>query len=153
MDLAVALMSHGVSLDWKDPTKDKRPPFVRGDHWDWIPCDCHQARTSQLHCYFCSHGHIHGIDHKSSSQKKNTPSKKRLKCSDRVDIGKGVAYCHYCIEEVKAAKPGIKVAVARRLAALNAKKTNNKPSTRLGCKTCNMHVCERHWDDHGKNDQ
>ena len=73
-------------------------------------------------------------------------------CSDRVDIGKGVAYCYYCIEEVKAENPGIKVADARRLAALNAKTTNNKPSTRLGCKTCNMHVCGRHWDDHGKND-
>ena len=39
MDLAVALMSHGVSLDWKDPTNDDKgnqPAFVRT--LDWIPC-------------------------------------------------------------------------------------------------------------------
>ena len=152
MDLAVALMRHGVSLDWKDPTKDERPPYVRDKCWDWIPCDCHKAKSPQLHCFFCTHVLTHDITHKSPSQKKNTPSKKRLKCSDRVDLGKTAAYCYYCVQEVKDENPGITVAEARKLTAAKAKTTNHKPSTRFGCKTCNRHVCERHWDGHGKND-
>ena len=121
MDLAVALMSHGVSLlDWKDPTKDKHPSFVRGNNWDWIPCDCLKAKSPQVHCYFCSHGHIHhGIDHKSPGQKKNTPSKKRLQCK-RHDLGYS-AYCEDCVDEVKAEEPGITLAVARRRVGAKAK--------------------------------
>ena len=151
MDLAVALMSHGVSMDWKDPTKDdkaNRPAFVRT--LDWIPCNCTKALSPQIHCYFCTHHLVHGIEHKSPSKKRSTPSKARKKCSDRVDLGRTAAYCHYCVEEAKAEKAGTTVAQARKLAAAKAKATNTSASTRLGCKTCNMHVCERHWDDHGK---
>ena len=154
MDLGIALINYGLSLDWKDPTNKKvpRPSYVR-QRKDWVPCDCHDKGASgQIRCFFCLHGMTHKIAHQDVCQKRATPSTARKVCSDRVDIGKGVAYCYYCIEEVKAENPGIKVADARRLAALNAKTTNNKPSTRLGCKTCNMHVCGRHWDDHGKND-
>ena len=85
-------------------------------------------------------------------KKRNTPSKARKKCSERVDLGKGVAYCHYCVEEAKAENAGTTVAQARKLAAAKAKAANTSASTRLGCKTCNMHVCERHWDGHGRID-
>ena len=150
MDLAVALMSHGVSLDWKDPSKDKRPPYVRDECWDWIPCDCHKAKSPQLICFFCSHVLTHGITHISPGKKKNTPSKKRLKCSARVDLGKAGQYCHYCIADIKAESPDLKVADARKLASARAKGTDDKPTTRMGCKTCNVHVCEKHWEQHGR---
>ena len=49
MDMGIALINHGLSLDWKYPKKDPRPPYVRSEHWDWVPRDCHKAKH-QLPC-------------------------------------------------------------------------------------------------------
>ena len=69
---------------------------------------------------------------------------------DRVDLGKG-QYCHYCIADIKAERPDLKVVDARKLASARASKgTDDKPTTRMGCKTCNVHVCEKHWEQHGR---
>ena len=42
MDLGIALINYGLSIDWKDPTNKKvpRPSYVR-QRKDWVPCDCH----------------------------------------------------------------------------------------------------------------
>ena len=91
--------------------------------------------------------YIHGIDHKSPSQKKNTPSRKRLQ-GKRGDLGYS-AYCDDCIDEVKAEEPGITLAVARRQVGAKAKLANTKASGKFGCTTCKKHLCERHWEAHG----
>ena len=114
---------------------------------DWVPCDCPKDDSKQLRCFFCKHGLTHGIAHKDKNKKKATPSTARKACSDRVDLGKSAAYCYYS----KAENPGMKVTAVRKLVAAKAKETNTPASTRLGCKTCNRHVCEKHWEDHGKN--
>ena len=151
MDLANSLINHGLSLDWKDPkTKNEppdRPSYVRKK--DWYPCDCPDKDGGQVRCFFCIHGMTHGIGHRDVCAKRPTPSKARKPCSDRVDLGKS-QYCDYCVDEAKA--PGITVAQARKLVAANAKATNTKASTRKGCTTCKKHVCERHWEAHGRID-
>ena len=144
MDLGIALINHGLSLDWKDlgTDKAKRPSYVRQKK-DWVPCGCRDKGVhGQICCFFCANGMTHEIAHsRDMSKKKPTSSKARKVCSDRVDLGRTAAYCHYCVEEAKAEKVGTTVAQARKLAAAKAKATNTSASTRLGCKTCNMHVC------------
>ena len=42
MDLGVALIIHGLSLDWKYPTNKEVPgPSYARQQKDWVPCDCH----------------------------------------------------------------------------------------------------------------
>ena len=150
MDAGIALINKGLSLDWKDPSDpNTKPKYCRSI--DWVPCDCPEDDSKQIRFFFCRNCLTHGTAHKDVSKKMATSSKARKACSDRVDLGKTAAYCYYCIEDVKAENPGIKFAAAKKLAVAKAKGTNNKPSTRKGCKTYNKHVCERHWDDHGKN--
>ena len=152
MDLGIALINHGLSLDWKDPAgKGDRPSFVRQKK-DWVPCDCHDKGVhGQIRCFFCMHGMTHEIAHKDVHQKRPTSSKARKACSERVSLGYS-AYCWYCLEEVKAANPGMKMSDARRKLGENAKSSNtSKACSKFGCKPCNKHVCEKHWEDHGKN--
>ena len=65
MDLGIALINYGLSLDWKDPTDKKVPrsSYVR-QRKDWVPCDCHDKGASgQIRCFFCLHGMTHKIEH------------------------------------------------------------------------------------------
>ena len=47
----------------------------------------------------------------------------------------------------------MKVNDARKQLGAKAKLTNTKASGKFGCTTCKKHVCEKHWKDHGKNQQ
>ena len=143
MDLGIALINHGLSLDWKDlgTDKAKRPSYVRQKK-DWVPCGCRDKGVcGQIRCFFCANGMTHEIAHRDMSKKKPTSSKARKVCSDRVDIGKGVAYCHYCVEEAKAETVGATVVQARKLAAAKAKADNTSASTRLPGMQNLQHAC------------
>ena len=148
MDMAIALINYGVSLDWSNPETDERPSYMRKR--DWVPCDCPDDDRGQIRCFFCKNGLTHGIAHKVKGAKRPTPSKARKPCSERVSLGYS-AYCWYCLEEVKKASPGLKMSDARKQLGAKAKSSNTKACSKFGCTTCNKHVCEKHWEDHGRN--
>ena len=151
MDLGIALINHGLSLDWKDlgTDKAKRPSYVR-QRKDWVPCGCRdKGPQGQIRCFFCMHGMTHKIAHQDVSQKRATSSKARKVCK-RGDLGYST-YCVDCISEVRAEKPGITLTDARKQAGAKAKLSNTKASGKFGCTTCKQHLCERHWEAHGIN--
>ena len=126
MDLGNDLMKAGIAMDWKDLTDKKQKPVCIRKH-DWIPCNCKI-------CFFCVNGLTCGVAHKTRGAKRNTPSHARPACSkDRMPMGtQNSSCCAMCIWRGKAANPGMTLTKIRESCT----------QSRLGCLTCQEHVCE-----------
>jgi hypothetical protein len=60
MDLAIDLISWGITMDWSDIEDiDNKPVYMRKQ--DYVPCACKL-------CFFCTNGLTHGIDHKKKGK-------------------------------------------------------------------------------------
>ena len=148
MDLAISLINHGLSLDWKNPkTKNEppdRPSYVRKK--DWYPCGCPEKDGGQVRCFFCMNGLTHGITHKEKGAKRPTPSKSKRQCPKiRVSFKKGKVVqgrCGYCMAEVMKANPGMTQDDARKVKGVK------QPT--MGCDVCEEYVCKAHWHLHGE---
>ena len=132
IDVALALMSHGINLEWKD-RDGPRPAFMR--QTAWVPCNCQV-------CYLCINGLTTGITHKTKRKAETVVYKcnKRMKvteCSkmggDRCDLNmKNTQYCRMCYRD----RPSTETAKEKRKACKQSK---------LGCPRCKVPICTSCW--------
>ena len=88
VDLALAVMEYGITLDWKEPFNDEnRSGWMQKK--TFVPCACKKI--------FCKIGKINGIEQKPKYRKEAKRKQDEKMCTlERVDIGKGPNYCKPC---------------------------------------------------------
>ena len=113
VDLALAVMEYGITLDWKEPFNDEnRSGWMQKK--TFVPCACKKI--------FCKTGKTNGIEQKPKSRKEAKRKQDEKVCTlERVDIGKGPNYC----------KPCYRVRMGDTDTAKESKKCRH---TYLGCK-------------------
>jgi hypothetical protein len=128
IDLGRELMAYAISLAWPD-LNGPRPNWMR--QIDFVPCGCKC-------CFFCLNGFTTGVAHKQKKRTKTTfihhdNSRKVTKdCTDkRVNFLRGNSYCRQCYREGSGSKK---------------EKMENIPYSRLGCPSCDEHVCDSCWE-------
>ena len=140
IDVALALMSHGINLEWKD-RDGPRPTFMR--QTAWVPCNCQE-------CYFCINGLTEGIMDKKKRKAdkaavvyKCGKKRKMIKCpkigGDRCDLNmKSVQYCRMCYRD----RPSTETKNEKRKACRLSK---------LGCPLCKVPICKSCWPTYEHN--
>jgi hypothetical protein len=122
--MAIALLDYAIRLECTYPYKDStRPKWMHQK--SFVPCDCKTGLTN-------------GIDHKT--QYKPPPAKQvPTACSgERVNIRSNPQECAQCSRVVKEQNPNLKWIEQRKLCSSS--------KTRQGCSTCQVVVCQGHWN-------
>ena len=124
MDLANALITLGLKMDWKD-FSDPRPSYMR--QVDWVPCACGR-------CFFCENGLTHGVAHKTTGHKR---SYERVDCLPVRETMKHQDWCSLCTNRIKRMHP-----------TYSSKQVNKaRLKSRKGCVGCDKWVCATCWSD------
>ena len=132
IDLGIALMNYGISIEWKDTT-ETRPNFMR--QAAFVPCDCDK-------CFFCLNDITSGIAHQLSKRAKVTTVEyacgtrvRTNKCTnDRVSLGMtSGSYCRMCYR--KQVSTELTACVRRKRCRTSA----------MGCAICQEPICKECW--------
>jgi hypothetical protein len=131
MDLGLALISHGLGMDWKEGFhEDDKPKYVR--RLNYMPCGCGR-------CFFCHNGKTNGVDHKPVKPNNKTvprSPKEKKKCPEqRSSLVDKSIYCKSCFwrwrEENKSWSSG--------------EVTKKCKYSKMGCSVCEVVVCTQCW--------
>ena len=127
MDLANELISQGIGMDWSDvEDTNKKPIYMRRQ--DYVPCAC-------KHCFFCKNGLTHGVGHQKKG-KRRSRSDWRECPSKRAEVSKTTQRCVVCVKRLQVLNPTLTYREIEKLSK----------QTRLGCTTCDAHVCAGCWN-------
>jgi hypothetical protein len=129
MDLGLALISHGLGMDWEEGfDEDKKPPHVRKA--SYVPCGCGR-------CFFCKNGETQGVDHKRVGHSFKQAPKETENCSEErtslVKRGRPCKSCHRKIREKEGESIGCKEI------------TKKCHCSMMGCAVCEVLVCKECW--------
>jgi hypothetical protein len=138
VDLGIALLNYAIGAEWDDLSKP-RPEWMRSQ--DWVPCDCGA-------CFFCLNGLTNGIIHKSKrkivttfTQHDKTRTKQKGCTDQRINLGRHGSYCKMCYRKLCASTD-------EKIKALNTKaKKKQCNSSKMGCPSCDEHICKGCWDE------
>jgi hypothetical protein len=133
LDMIVKRTNDYAYKDWVVPKprldNGPRPNWMR--QIDFVPCGC-------KYCFFCKNGFTTGVAHKQKKQTKtifvhHDNSRTVTKdCTDtRVDLLRGNQYCRQCYRE---------------RTGTSTEKKQGIPYSRLGCPSCDEHVCDSCWE-------
>ena len=92
MTLGILLFTKGLEMDWKGEYTDlaRRPPYARKMNLLLYHCP-----TTKVQCFFCKHGHTHGIDHRKKGQKRPSKGKALVSPVGHSDIPEQIKkICH-----------------------------------------------------------
>jgi hypothetical protein len=130
MDLAIDLISWGITMDWSDIEDiNNKPVYMRKQ--DYVPCTCKV-------CFFCTNRLTHEIDHKKKGKRRSQSH--RADCPiKRAKVTEDNRRCTLCYKNQRALNPTLATSEIRKLCK----------TSRLGCTMCEANVCAGCWKDFG----
>ena len=141
-DLGLALIEHGIKLDWKDwkDWREKRdskskPRYMRRERL--IPCACGL-------CFFCKNRHTSGIDHMRGYGGPKTTKELTRTCylnNERDTLSTSSRVCDICMQREKANHPGKTYGEIKKMPCV---KSTSKGC--LHCKKGGLYVCPKCWE-------
>ena len=127
IDLGRDLMNYAIRSSWNGV--GQKPNWMR--QYDPLPCECTK-------CFFCLNSLTSGVDHKRKRKtvthfvQRDRTRTKTVDCTDKlVDLGVGSSWCRQCYRERTGTKK---------------EKLNGISSSRMGCPSCEEHICKKCWD-------